>query len=92
VARRIAHEIKNPLTPIQLSAERLKRRYLPQIQQDADVFEKCIETIIHQVDVLGAIISEFSSFLPKPSFSRTDLKELAENVLLLHTQAYPFIQ
>jgi len=49
---------------------------------------------IHQVDILGAIISESSSFarLPKPSFSRTDLKELAEYVLLLHTQAYPFIQ
>jgi two-component system nitrogen regulation sensor histidine kinase NtrY len=94
VARRVAHEIKNPLTPIQLSAERLKRRYLPQIKEDPETFKKCIETITRQVEGLGKIISEFSRFarLPKPSFSRTLLKEVSESVLLLHTQAYPLIQ
>lgn len=94
VARRVAHEIKNPLTPIQLSAERLKRRYLPQIHQDPDTFQKCVETITRQVDVLGRIVSEFSVFarLPKPSFAPVDLKGLVENVFCLHQQAYPHLE
>ena len=66
IARRIAHEIKNPLTPIQLSAERLKRKYLKQITTDRDVFEQCTDTIIRQVGDLGRIVDEFSSFARMP--------------------------
>ncbi len=66
IARRIAHEIKNPLTPIQLSAERLKRKYLKQITTDKDVFEQCTDTIIRQVGDLGRIVDEFSSFARMP--------------------------
>ena len=62
VARRIAHEIKNPLTPIQLSAERLKRKYLKQINDDPDTFSKCTDTIIHHVSDIGRMVNEFSSF------------------------------
>jgi two-component system nitrogen regulation sensor histidine kinase NtrY len=93
VARRVAHEIKNPLTPIQLSAERLKRRYLPQIQDDPETFQKCVETITRQVEVLGRIVGEFSSFgrLPKPAFTAVDLGALVAQVVCLHQQAYPFI-
>ncbi len=66
IARRIAHEIKNPLTPIQLSAERLKRKYLKEIQTDKKVFEQCTDTIIRQVGDLGRIVDEFSSFARMP--------------------------
>jgi two-component system nitrogen regulation sensor histidine kinase NtrY len=66
VARRIAHEIKNPLTPIQLSAERLKRKYLKEITSDRAVFEQCTDTIIRQVGDLGRIVDEFSSFARMP--------------------------
>ena len=66
IARRIAHEIKNPLTPIQLSAERLKRKYLKQITTDKDVFEQCTDTIIRQVGDLGRIVDEFSAFARMP--------------------------
>src|SRR5690606_26467831 len=62
VARRIAHEIKNPLTPIQLSAERLKRKYEKQIHQDPETFIRCVNTIIRQVEHLGVMVNEFSSF------------------------------
>ena len=67
IARRIAHEIKNPLTPIQLSAERLKRKYLKEIVTDKHVFEQCTDTIIRQVGDLGRIVDEFSSFARMPS-------------------------
>lgn len=67
IARRIAHEIKNPLTPIQLSAERLKRKYLKEIKTDRHVFEQCTDTIIRQVGDLGRIVDEFSSFARMPS-------------------------
>jgi two-component system, NtrC family, nitrogen regulation sensor histidine kinase NtrY len=66
IARRIAHEIKNPLTPIQLSAERLKRKYLKEITTDKLVFEQCTDTIIRQVGDLGRIVDEFSSFARMP--------------------------
>jgi two-component system, NtrC family, nitrogen regulation sensor histidine kinase NtrY len=66
IARRIAHEIKNPLTPIQLSAERLKRKYLKEITTDKHVFEQCTDTIIRQVGDLGRIVDEFSSFARMP--------------------------
>jgi two-component system nitrogen regulation sensor histidine kinase NtrY len=69
VARRIAHEIKNPLTPIQLSAERLKRRYLKQIKEDPETFSMCTDTIIRQVGDIGRMVDEFSSFarMPRPT-------------------------
>ncbi len=67
VARRIAHEIKNPLTPIQLSAERLKRRYLKEIASDPAVFARCIETIIRQVEDLRRMVDEFSAFARMPA-------------------------
>ncbi|MBG1231572.1 sensor histidine kinase NtrY-like [Aestuariivirga litoralis] len=67
IARRIAHEIKNPLTPIQLSAERLKRKYLKEIQSDRQIFEQCTDTIIRQVGDIGRIVDEFSSFARMPS-------------------------
>ena len=66
IARRIAHEIKNPLTPIQLSAERLKRKYSKQIHSDRQVFEQCTDTIIRQVGDIGRMVDEFSSFARMP--------------------------
>ena len=78
VARRIAHEIKNPLTPIQLSAERLRRRYRGQVVDDVEVFDRCTETIIRQVGDIGRMVDEFSSFarMPAPRFTAVDPAEL----------------
>lgn len=77
VARRIAHEIKNPLTPIQLSAERLRRRFGKVITEDREVFDQCTETIIRQVGDIGRMVDEFSSFarMPKPEIKAMDLRE-----------------
>lgn len=77
VARRIAHEIKNPLTPIQLSAERINRRYSKFITQDKEIFDKCIETIIRQVNDIGRLVREFSSFarMPKPKMEKLDINQ-----------------
>jgi two-component system nitrogen regulation sensor histidine kinase NtrY len=77
VARRIAHEIKNPLTPIQLSAERIKRRYGKVITEDREVFDQCTDTIIRQVGDIGRMVDEFSSFarMPKPDMKQLDLRE-----------------
>ena len=77
VARRIAHEIKNPLTPIQLSAERLKRKFGGTIDEDRDVFDQCTDTIIRQVGDIGRMVDEFSSFarMPKPAFITGNLAE-----------------
>ncbi|MBD3832093.1 ATP-binding protein [Brevundimonas bullata] len=78
VARRIAHEIKNPLTPIQLSAERLRRKYRAQIGDDVEVFDRCTETIIRQVGDIGRMVDEFSSFarMPAPRFTRENPAEM----------------
>ena len=78
VARRIAHEIKNPLTPIQLSAERLRRRYRDQVGDDVEVFDRCTETIIRQVGDIGRMVDEFSSFarMPAPRFSHENPAEM----------------
>ncbi|MGY8995397.1 MAG: histidine kinase dimerization/phospho-acceptor domain-containing protein, partial [Alphaproteobacteria bacterium] len=78
VARRIAHEIKNPLTPIQLSAERLKRKYLSQITDSPEIFEACTDTIVRQVGDLRHIVDEFSNFarLPSPELLTEDIVEL----------------
>ncbi|MEW9835626.1 sensor histidine kinase NtrY-like [Mesorhizobium marinum] len=77
VARRIAHEIKNPLTPIQLSAERIRRRYGKVITEDREVFDQCTDTIIRQVEDIGRMVDEFSAFarMPKPEMKRIDLRE-----------------
>ncbi len=78
VARRIAHEIKNPLTPIQLSAERLRRKYRKEITSDLDTFDRCTDTIIRQVGDIGRMVAEFSDFarMPAPKFERADAAEL----------------
>jgi two-component system, NtrC family, nitrogen regulation sensor histidine kinase NtrY len=77
VARRIAHEIKNPLTPIQLSAERIRRRYGKVITEDREVFDQCTNTIIRQVEDIGRMVDEFSAFarMPKPDMQAMDLRE-----------------
>ena len=93
VARRIAHEIKNPLTPIQLSAERLKRKYLPQITEDPETFEKCTETIIRQVGDIGHMVSEFSAYarMPLPMKQMENVVEICKDAMLLQRQAHPDI-
>jgi two-component system, NtrC family, nitrogen regulation sensor histidine kinase NtrY len=85
VARRIAHEIKNPLTPIQLAAERLKRKYKEQVTHEPEIFLSCISTIIRQVDGMRKMVNEFSAFarMPAPSFSRTNLTSLVNDITSL---------
>ncbi len=85
VARRIAHEIKNPLTPIQLSAERLKRRYGRNIVEGKDIFDQCTDTIIRQVDDIKRMVDEFSNFarMPKARMSRDDLSDCVRQALFL---------
>jgi len=93
VARRIAHEIKNPLTPIQLAAERLQRRYGSKIEADDGTFARLTETIIRQVGDLRRMVDEFSSFarMPKPVFQRETLADTARQVMFLHEVAYPAV-
>ncbi|WP_298174760.1 ATP-binding protein [Novosphingobium sp.] len=90
VARRIAHEIKNPLTPIQLATERLKRRYRRQIETDPELFEELTATIIRQVGDLRQMVDEFSSFarLPKPVFRAEDASDLVRQALFLQEVAH----
>ena len=85
IARRIAHEIKNPLTPIQLSAERLKRKYSKEISVDRDIFEQCIETIVRQVGDIGRMVDEFSSFarMPKAVMEFRDLCDVTKQAVFL---------
>ena len=85
IARRIAHEIKNPLTPIQLSAERLKRKYHKEITSDPMVFEQCTETIIRQVGDIGRMVDEFSTFarMPKAVMERQNLVEIVKEAMVL---------
>ncbi len=94
VARKIAHEIKNPLTPIQLSAERLKRRYLKEITSDPETFQNCVDTIIRQVGNIGNLVNEFSSFarMPEPKMDLIDIVELSQQTLFLQRQAYPSLE
>jgi two-component system nitrogen regulation sensor histidine kinase NtrY len=94
VARRIAHEIKNPLTPIQLSAERLKRKYLRQISQEPEIFTACTDTIVRQVGDLRRMVDEFSAFarMPAPSFAEEDVAELVEQAVLLQEVAHAAIR
>ena len=90
VARRIAHEIKNPLTPIQLATERLKRRYRKQIESDGELFDELTSTIVRQVGGLRAMVDEFSSFarLPKPTFRQEDALDLVRQALFLQEVAH----
>ena len=93
VARRIAHEIKNPLTPIQLSAERLRRKYLGEIKSDPATFEICTDTIVRQVADIGRMVDEFSSFarMPAPVMADEDLRRLVTEALVLQQSAHPRI-
>lgn len=93
VARRIAHEIRNPLTPIQLSAERLKRRFTGQIEKDQETFERCTNTILRQVGDIGRMVEEFSSFarMPKPTLARFDVGELAQGIAFGQRLAAPAV-
>ena len=94
IARRIAHEIKNPLTPIQLSAERLRRKYLGEIKSAPEVFDKCTETIIRHVGDIGRMVDEFSSFarMPKPVMAIEDLKEIVRTAVFSQRVASPDIE
>lgn len=85
VARRIAHEIKNPLTPIQLSAERIKRRFGRVITEGKEVFDQCTDTIVRQVEDIRRMVDEFSSFarMPKPSLAREDIVETVRQIVFL---------
>ena len=91
VARRIAHEIKNPLTPIQLSAERLRRRYASKLADDFDVFDKCINTIVRQVGDIGRMVDEFSSFarMPEAKLERGDLADTVRQTVFLESVRLP---
>jgi two-component system nitrogen regulation sensor histidine kinase NtrY len=93
VARRIAHEIKNPLTPIQLSAERLRRKYKKEITTDPEVFEQCTQTIIRQVGDIGRMVDEFSSFarMPQPVMRDEDIGDLIRHAVFLQRVALPQI-
>jgi two-component system nitrogen regulation sensor histidine kinase NtrY len=90
VARRIAHEVKNPLTPIKLSAQRLRKKFQPQIKQDGKVFDECTWTIINQVDELKALVNEFSSFakMPATNLVPNDIHEIIDETLLLYKEAH----
>lgn len=90
VARRIAHEIKNPLTPIMLSAERLKRKYMKEIQTDPQVFSQCIETILRHVGDIGRMVNEFSAFarMPEPVMQSFDLIAEVRETLALQREAH----
>ncbi len=94
VARRIAHEIKNPLTPIQLSAERLKRRYTKQITHDLETFQNCVDTIIRQVGHIGQMVGEFSSFarMPAPHIKPEDMIQICKEEIFLQQHGHPEIK
>jgi len=93
IARRIAHEIKNPLTPIQLSAERLKRKYGKVITEDRAVFEQCTDTIVRQVDDIKRMVDEFSRFarMPKPVIANEDVADTVRQVVFLMQVGCPDI-
>ena len=93
IAQKIAHEIKNPLTPIQLSAERLKRRYSKQIHEGVQVFDDCISTIIRQVEQIQRLVNEFSAFarMPGPAMKKEDLVHFCSQVVQFYQQAHPAI-
>lgn len=93
VARRIAHEIKNPLTPIQLAAERLQRRFGDKVEGDAATFRKLTDTVIRQVHDMRRMVDEFSSFarMPKPTFGVEDVRDILRQAVFLFEVAKPDI-
>ncbi|WP_443747548.1 ATP-binding protein [Asticcacaulis solisilvae] len=93
VARRIAHEIKNPLTPIQLSAERLRKKYRGQIETDGETFDRLTDTIVRQVGDIGRMVDEFSSFarMPAPNFAEEEAAELVRSSVFAQRVARPDI-
>ncbi len=93
VARRIAHEIKNPLTPIQLSAERLRRKYGKVITEDRAIFEQCTDTIVRQVDDIRRMVDEFSRFarMPKPVMEPEDVADTVRQAVFLMRVGHPDI-
>ena len=94
VARRIAHEMKNPLTPIQLSAERLRRKYLGEVKTDPETFANCTDTIIRQVGDIGRMVDEFSSFarMPRPVMASINLGSVCREALVLPRSAHSKIR
>ncbi|MEE9273609.1 MAG: PAS domain-containing sensor histidine kinase [Robiginitomaculum sp.] len=94
VARRIAHEIKNPLTPIQLSAERLERKYAKEIHSNPEVFKKCTQTIVRQVSNLGRMVDEFSAFarMPAPVLQSVKLSKMMKDTLFSQGVAFPEVK
>ncbi len=94
IARRIAHEIKNPLTPIQLAAERLQRRFGDEVESDKKTFDRLTGTIVRQVGDLRRMVDEFSNFarMPKPVFRMEDVHDIAHHALFLHEVAHPEIK
>ena len=90
VARRIAHEIKNPLTPIQLSAERLRRKYGAAIQTDRETFDKLTDTIVRQVGDIKSMVDEFASFarMPKPVMALDDLRQAVQEPVILFREGH----
>ena len=93
VARRIAHEIKNPLTPIQLSAERIRRKYGKLITTDREIFDQCTNTIVRQVDDIKRMVDEFSSFarMPKPAIGAEDIVDTVRQIVFMMRIAHPEI-
>ncbi|MEK9753308.1 MAG: PAS domain-containing sensor histidine kinase [Rhodospirillaceae bacterium] len=94
VARRIAHEIKNPLTPIQLSAERLRRKYQDEIKSDPDTFRTCTDTIVRQVEDIGRMVDEFSAFarMPQPTMRQENLTNICRETVFLERNRNPDIK
>jgi two-component system nitrogen regulation sensor histidine kinase NtrY len=90
VARRIAHEVKNPLTPIQLSAQRLRRRYLDQLGDDGQIFDECTRVIVNEVDEMKRLVNEFSAFAKMPSSMPVpdDLNQVVSDAVTLYRQAH----
>ncbi len=93
IARRIAHEIRNPLTPIQLAADRLQRRFGKEIVSDKETFDRLTDTIVRQVGDIRRMVDEFSNFarMPKPVFREADIHEIARQAVFLHEVAHPAI-
>lgn len=93
VARRIAHEIKNPITPIQLCAQRLRRKYLDQLGSDGSILDECTRTIVQQVDHMKHLVNEFSKFarLPSAQLTPSDLGAIVDDALTLYRHTYPQI-
>ena len=93
VARRIAHEIKNPLTPIQLSAERIRRKYRKEITSDVETFDRCTDTIVRQVSDIGRMVDEFSSFarMPQPKVEPVEMGDLVKSSVFAQRVASPNI-